>query len=196
MLNKKRQSKHEVFGSKREHHKHRPTDRSLMRPSPRPCDNLFESFTPLNIKCVDILMEMYHLKLILEPPLPKRVSTVLGNDSGAWCAYHHVKDHHTKYSHHLKREIENLIQRGRLLSYVKEEEGEMGKRSSSKREPDSKNTYTKKGKNTEEIHETQMAQHTLNNILGGFICGGENISARKRYAQSVMHGSQNSSSKR
>lgn len=75
---------------------------------------------PLNKKCANILREVYHLKLIPEPPLLKRVNTMLGNDAGAWCAYHCVKGHHTEDYHHLKREIKTLIQRGRLLSYVKE----------------------------------------------------------------------------
>lgn len=76
----KTQSKHEEFRSRREHHKHGPRDRSTMRPSRRPCDNLSESFTHLNAKCVDILREVYPLKLILHLPRLKRVNAVLGND--------------------------------------------------------------------------------------------------------------------
>lgn len=35
-----------------------------------------------------------------------------------------MKGHHIEDCHHLKREIETLIQKGRLLSYVKEIEGQ------------------------------------------------------------------------
>lgn len=116
-----------------------------MIPSQRPYDNLFESFTPLNAKRVDILREVYHIKLIPDPPRPKRVNAVLGNDAKAWCAFHRVKGHHTERRHHLKKEIETLIQRGQLVSYVKEAEGAARKIDPSEREPDSENTSTKKG---------------------------------------------------
>lgn len=105
----KTQPKHEGSKSRRENHKYRPRDRSPTRPSRRRYDNLSESFTPLNVKVDDILREVYHLKLIPEPPRPKRVNTVLGNDIGAWCAYHRIKFHHNEDYQHLKREIETLI---------------------------------------------------------------------------------------
>lgn len=110
-----------------------------------------------------------------------RVNVILGNDTGAWCAYHCMKGHHTEDYHHLKREIETLIQRGRLLAYVKDLEGSTGKGSPFRKEPDSENTSTKVGKNTEEIRETRVVRHTLNTISGGFAGGGEISMTRKRY---------------
>ena len=94
---------------------------------------------------------------------------------------------HAEDCHHLKREIKILIQKGWLLSYVKEVEGSLEKISPSKREINSENLSTKKGKNTEEVHETQIARGTLNTISRGFAGGGETSSARKRYARSLKH---------
>lgn len=118
----------------------------MMRPSSIPYDNSSDNLTPINVKRADILREVYHLKLVPEPPHPKRVNTVLGNDARAWCAYHRMNGHHIEDYHHLKREIETLIQRGQLLSYVKEREGATGKWSPSKRESDSENTFYQKRK--------------------------------------------------
>lgn len=64
------------------------------------------------------------------------------------------------------------------------------------REPDLENTATKKRKNTEEVRETRMTQHTLNTILRGFSGGGETSSDKKRYARTVTHVSQNPLSER
>ena len=38
-----------------------------------------------------------------------------------------------------------------------------------------------------EVHETKTTPHTLNSIAGGFAGGGETNSARKKYACTVMH---------
>lgn len=165
----------------------------MMKPSRRPYDNSSENFTPLNAKHVDILREVYRLKLDPEPPRPKRVNAVLGKDVGAWYAYHRLKGHYTNDCHHLKREIETLLQR---VSYVKETKGAEGKMSLSKRESYSENTSTKKGKNEEEIRETRVTQHFLNTILGGFFRGGETSSSRKRYARPIIHISLNQISKK
>lgn len=127
------------------------------------------------------MWEVCHFKLILEPTRPKRVDVLLGKDEEAWCAYHRLRGHHTEECHQLKREIEILIQRGRLLSYLKEVKGSAGKRNPSRREPNSKDLFAKKGKNIEEVCETQMAHHTLNSISRGFTGGCETSSARKRY---------------
>lgn len=102
-----------------------------------------------------------------------------------------MRGHHTEDCNHLQIEIETLIQRGHLLSYVKETEGSERKRSPSKRESYLDNISTKKGRNTEEVCETPMVGHTLNTISRDFAGGGETSSAIKRYIRSVMHVSQN-----
>lgn len=118
----KAQYRHEGFRPIKEHHKHGSRERSKIKLSRRPYDNFTENFTPLNTKCADILREVYHLKLISEPTYPKRVNKVLGRDEEVWYTYHHLRGHHTEYCHQLKRKFEILIQRGWLLSYVKEAE--------------------------------------------------------------------------
>ena len=134
---------------------------------------------------------MHHLKLLLEPKCPKRVNEVLGKDEDAWYAYHRMRGYHTEDYHQLKGEIEILIQRGRLLSYMKDVEGATRKRSHSQREQNSENLSAKKEKITEEVPETRVARLTLNTISGGFTGGGETSSSKKRYALSLMHVSHN-----
>lgn len=56
-------------------------------------------------------------------------------------------------------------------------------RNFSRRESNLENLSYKKGKNTEDMRETQIAHHTLNTNSGGFIGGGGIISARKGYAR-------------
>lgn len=47
------------------------------------------------------------------------VHAIMGKDESAWCAYHGLYRYHAENCHQLKKEIEMLIQIGRLLSYVK-----------------------------------------------------------------------------
>lgn len=89
--------------------------------------------------------------------------------------------------HQLKIEIEILIQRGHLLSYVKDVGGYPRKISPPKGDIDSKNPLQKKGKNAYEVREARVTRHTLNTVAGGFVGGGETNSAMKRYAREVMH---------
>lgn len=70
---------------------------------------------------------------------------------------------------------------------MKNPKGSAGKRSHSRRESDSENTSTKKGKNIEVVHETRVTRHTLNTISGGFACGCETSSTQKIYARSVIN---------
>lgn len=87
----------------------------------------------------------------------------MGRDDGPWCAYHRVKGHHTEHFHQLKKEIEILIYKGELLLYVKDIGGTTGKKSPSRRESNSENLSIKKGKGADEVRETRVACHNLNN---------------------------------
>lgn len=62
---------------------------------------------------------MYHLKLIPETTRLNRVNDMLGNDEEAWWTYHCLRGRHVEDYHHLKREIEILIQRGRFTLSAK-----------------------------------------------------------------------------
>lgn len=104
---------------------------------------------------------------------------------GCWCSYHRMQVHHTESYHQLKKEIKILIQRGNLLSYVKEKPHS--------EETNSEDPSTKKGKSVEEENETRLARHTLNTITRGFAWGGETISTRMRYARKVINVSHSTS---
>lgn len=104
----------------------------------------------------------------------------MGKDENTQCAYHHMRDHHTEDCHQLKREIEILIQRGQLLSYMKYVKGSSRKisllgeshtrRNSPPRREKVPRRYVKPWQ-----HSTQLTPTSL---------------ARKRYTRSIMHVSQ------
>ncbi|XP_024636363.2 uncharacterized protein [Medicago truncatula] len=72
--------------------------------------------------------------------------------------------HDTDECVHLKREIEKLIQSGKLRGYAKE-------RGSNEKQQDKPNTEPK---------------HTLHTISGGFVGGRESSNSREKYARQVM----------
>lgn len=111
----------------------------------------------------------------------------MGKDESTWCAYHRLRGYNTKNCHQLKKQIEILIQRGQLLSYVKDMGGQPGKRSPPREDRSSEDPTQKKWKNTEEVYEARITCHTLNTITWRFTGGGETKSARKIYARQVMH---------
>jgi hypothetical protein len=71
-----------------------------------------DNFTPLNTRPEQIYKEIFHSKLISDPLEPR--FNCMGLDQNAWCKYHTIKGHTTDDCIHLKREIENLIQDGKL----------------------------------------------------------------------------------
>jgi len=82
----------------------------------------FENFTPLNTRPERILKEVYNTRLILAALTPKGFT--MGPDSDSWCKYHRIEGHHTDTCVHLRREIEKLLQNGKLRGYAKEARGE------------------------------------------------------------------------
>ncbi|XP_024632850.1 uncharacterized protein [Medicago truncatula] len=89
-----------------------------------------EHFTPLNTRPERILKEVLESKII--PPAPLSRGKIMGPNMDAWCKYHLVQGHNTDECVHLKREIEKLIQSGKLRGYAKE-------RSSNDRQQDKPN---------------------------------------------------------
>ena len=75
---------------------------------------------PLNTRRGDILQEVAHLNLIPEASRPRKVNTMMGRDARAWYSYHRLRGHHTDECLQLKKEIEQLIQKVHLLTYVKD----------------------------------------------------------------------------
>lgn len=124
-----------------------------------------ENFTPLNTKPERIMKEIYETKLIPEPPPTQR--TTMGEDRDKWCKYHKLRGHDIDSCIHLRREIEKLIQSGKLRGYTRDKRDERPKASKK-----------------EEVAEEK--RHTLNTISGGFAGGGESSSSRKKYVRQVM----------
>ena len=125
-------------------------------------------FTPLTARPERILKEVYESKIFPEA-LPSRVH-IMGGNKDAWCKYHRVRGHDTDDCIHLKREIEKLIQNGKLRGYTRgkrDEDGEGTNRSRDDRRGDE-------------------GKHTLNTISGGFAGGGESSTSWKNYARQIM----------
>jgi len=76
-----------------------------------------DNFTSLNTRPERIFKEVFHSKLIPNPLEPR--FNRMGLDQNAWCKYHRIKGHTTDDYIHLKRDIEKLIQDGKLSGYVK-----------------------------------------------------------------------------
>lgn len=114
----------------------------------------------------------------------------MGKDEGSWCTYNRMKGRHIEYFHQLKKEIKILIQRGKLLSYMKDLRGPAVKRSPPQRETNPGDPTNKKGKSVVQVCEYRVARHTLNTIVGGVTEGGDVSSTRKKYARAVMSVSQ------
>jgi hypothetical protein len=113
------------------------------------------------------MKEIYETKLIPDPP-PPRFNT-MGADKDKWCKYHRIKGHDTYSCIHLCREIERLIQNGKLRGYTQDRRDESRHKTEDKKE----------GAQEEK-------RHTLNTISGGFSRGGESSSSRKKYVRQVM----------
>jgi len=94
----------------------------------------------------------------------------MGSNKDAWCKYHRVRGHDTDDCIHLKREIEKLIQSGKLRGYTR-------------------GRHDENGWGTYEVRDNRHGEenkHTLNTISGGFAGGGESCASRKNYARQIM----------
>jgi len=94
----------------------------------------------------------------------------MGGNKDAWCKYHCVRGHDTDDCIHLKREIEKLIQNGKLRGYTRGRRDENG-------EGIDHNRDDRRG---------EESKHTLNTISGGFAGGGESSTSRRNYARQIM----------
>ncbi|XP_039687900.1 uncharacterized protein [Medicago truncatula] len=133
-------------------------DRSSHRYAP-------DHFTPLNTRPEKILKEVLESRVI--PPAAEPRFKYMGLNKDAWCKYHQVLGHGTNDCIHLKREIEKLIQSGKLRGYTKNADD--------RRRPES--TQDKPA---------LEPKHTLHTISGGFAGGGESGKLRKKYARQVI----------
>ena len=120
-----------------------------------------EHFTRLTMRPEKILKEVYESKIIPEANPPR--THVMGDDKDAWCKYHRVRGHDTDDCMHLKREIEKLIQSGKLRGYTR------GRHDGSGRGAD----------DARDNRRGEESKHTLNTISGGFAGGGESSASRK-----------------
>jgi len=89
---------------------------------------IIDNFAPLNTRPERIYREVYQSKLIPKPQEPR--GDRIGNDLEAWCKYHRILGHITDNCWRLRKEIDKLIQEGKLSAYVKGERGEDQRRSS------------------------------------------------------------------
>ncbi|XP_024626580.1 uncharacterized protein [Medicago truncatula] len=124
-----------------------------------------DHFTPLDTRPEKILREVLESRII--PPAAEPRVKYMGLNKDAWCKYHQVLGHDTDECVHLKKEIEKLIQNGKLRGCTKNNED--------RRRPEA--TLDKPA---------AEPKHTLHTISGGFAGGGESGKSRKKYARQVM----------
>lgn len=79
------QTNEEGTRHRREYFKPGPRDRPIARSSRRPFKKE-QDYTPLNGRREEILKEVYHLKFLPKPVVPKRVYIVMGKD-GSTCVH-------------------------------------------------------------------------------------------------------------
>lgn len=142
-----------------------------------------ESFTPLNLRRSDILREVDYLGLIVIPTWVQTIMTIIGKGGGPWCLFHRVEGHHTEECIQLKREIEALVQRGELSSYINEDVfSSTRKIIPAPHGLKSGKSHIKKGKRSQRSN-TRYAYpwHTLNNIIGNLMEKDKTSLARKYY---------------
>ncbi|KAL0298841.1 UNVERIFIED_CONTAM: hypothetical protein Sradi_6543900 [Sesamum radiatum] len=101
----------------------------------------FTYYTPLNASRGEILIVAEQQGLINQRPRkmkdnPKRLK------SDKYCRFHRDRGHTTEECHHLKNEIEKLIQRGHLRQYVNREQSRQPQETASTQHPNSDNLPT------------------------------------------------------
>lgn len=115
----------------------------------------------------------------------------MGRSVDTYCMYHRTDDNRTDNCWTLKQQIEQLIQRGHLIKFVKGSEREIAATENIRRRsrPGDKpsNRKGKIRKNAQERDEHETANKGLiGSIAERFSRGGSSSSSRKRYAHSVM----------
>ncbi|GAU48567.1 hypothetical protein TSUD_137520 [Trifolium subterraneum] len=131
-------------------------------------------YTPLNRARVHLLHEILQAGLTPLPP-PRIHNTIMGPDTEAWCAYHRCKGHETERCFRLRDLIEDLIRSGHLRKFL--EDAAKGQIALPKQTP---NQQKGEGDGRNKGEKQRVAVNTMS---GGFVGGGESISARKRYVR-------------
>ncbi|XP_022888990.1 uncharacterized protein LOC111404411 [Olea europaea var. sylvestris] len=125
------------------------------------------AFTHLNTSRSNILMEIKDSRELKWPPRLWSLSDT--RDKSKYCDFHRDHGHTTEDCLALKREIEALIRRGFLSSYINND----------KRPRNNQNG----GKGLEDRENKKPTASTINIIVGGPASGGDSSSGRKQYAR-------------
>ncbi|XP_022862719.1 uncharacterized protein LOC111382920 [Olea europaea var. sylvestris] len=155
---------HDRVEHKRQHdpnpreEQHRKKQRQEVPPTP---------FTRLNTSKTNLLMEIKDMKE-LKWPVRMR-SPPESRDMNKYCEFHRDHGHTTENCKALQREIEALIKRGLLSSYVGNDKRPRNDRGREK-DPEGK-------------RDGQPTAGTINIIIGGIASGGNSNSGRKQYAR-------------
>ncbi|XP_022859172.1 uncharacterized protein LOC111379964 [Olea europaea var. sylvestris] len=158
---------HDRVEHKRQHdpnpreEQHRKKQRQEVPPTP---------FTTLNTSKTNILMEIKDMKE-LKWPVRMR-SPPEHRDMNKYCEFHRDHGHTTENCKALQREIEALIKRGLLSSYVGND-----KRPRNDRGRESAPEVKRDG---------QPTTGTINIIIGGIASGGDSNSGRKQYSRQYV----------
>ncbi|XP_022865186.1 uncharacterized protein LOC111385058 [Olea europaea var. sylvestris] len=128
------------------------------------------SFTRLNTSKTNILMEIKDMKELKWPARMR--SPPQSRDMSKYCEFHRDHGHTTKNCKALQREIEALIKRGLLGSYV-------GNDKRPKNDGGRDRAFEAK-------RDGQPTAGIINIIVGGIASGGDSNTGRKQYARQYM----------
>lgn len=67
---------------------------------------------------ISIILAEMKRKYLVTPPAPRKNSALMGMELDKYCQYHYCNGHNTDGDKILKRDIENMIQKGFLKDFV------------------------------------------------------------------------------
>ncbi|XP_057758240.1 uncharacterized protein LOC130978505 [Arachis stenosperma] len=139
----------------------------------------FDSYTKFNTKREDIIKEIIHSKLIKPPSRADTYQDQRYIDKTKHCAFHQKFGHTTDECVVAKDMLERLARQGLLDKYI-------GRQIHKEQPASGEAEHTKASGEKSQWQNNQLPKKVINYISGGFACGGETSSARKRSYRTML----------
>ncbi|XP_057969571.1 uncharacterized protein LOC131158730 [Malania oleifera] len=165
---KRKGNSHEMGESSRST-KRQETSTLLTSPKIRGQSSKFSTYTPLNVSCFEILMQIRKKNYVSWPELMR--TYLHKRNMSKFCQFHRDHRHDTEECIQLKKEIKALMKRGYLSRFIKKEDPQ--------REP-----REQRRPNRNEKEEQVIGEITV--IFGGSASGEDSGGGRKRYVKQVL----------